>query len=29
MAKYLMEISIVDHRFMSTTPSLIAAAATE
>lgn len=28
MAKYLMEISIVDHRFMSTTPSLIAAAAT-
>ncbi|GAA5992248.1 hypothetical protein JCM10908_001837 [Rhodotorula pacifica] len=28
MAKYLMEISIVDHRFMSTPPSLIAAAAT-
>lgn len=26
-AKYLMEISIVDHRFMSTPPSLIAAAA--
>ncbi|BGP57727.1 hypothetical protein JCM8202_002380 [Rhodotorula sphaerocarpa] len=28
MAKYLMEISIVDHRFMATPPSLIAAAAT-
>ncbi|POY74741.1 hypothetical protein BMF94_2217 [Rhodotorula taiwanensis] len=28
MAKYLMEISIVDHKFMSTPPSLIAAAAT-
>ncbi|GAA5886381.1 hypothetical protein JCM6882_001622 [Rhodosporidiobolus microsporus] len=27
MAKYLMEISIVDHRFMATTPSLIAAGA--
>ncbi|GAA5968425.1 hypothetical protein JCM11641_007631 [Rhodosporidiobolus odoratus] len=27
MAKYLMEISIVDHRFMSVTPSLIAAGA--
>ncbi|GAA6063576.1 hypothetical protein JCM10212_003155 [Sporobolomyces blumeae] len=26
-AKYLMEISIVDHRFMATPPSLIAAAA--
>ncbi|KAK4057503.1 G2/mitotic-specific cyclin [Microbotryomycetes sp. JL221] len=26
MAKYLMEISIVDHRFMGTPPSLIAAA---
>ncbi|BGO94898.1 G2/mitotic-specific cyclin [Rhodotorula toruloides] len=28
MAKYLMEISIVDHRFMAAPPSLIAAAAT-
>lgn len=27
MAKYLMEISIVDHRFMATPPSLIAAGA--
>ncbi|BGP19401.1 G2/mitotic-specific cyclin [Rhodosporidiobolus nylandii] len=27
MAKYLMEVSIVDHRFMSTPPSLIAAGA--
>jgi hypothetical protein len=27
VAKYLMEISIVDHRFMSTPPSLIAAGA--
>ncbi|GAA6018073.1 hypothetical protein JCM10207_006072 [Rhodosporidiobolus poonsookiae] len=27
MAKYLMEISIVDHRFIATRPSLIAAAA--
>lgn len=26
MAKYLMEISIVDHKFMTVTPSLIAAA---
>lgn len=26
MAKYLMEISIVDHKFMGVTPSLIAAA---
>lgn len=26
MAKYLMEISVVDHRFMDTPPSLIAAA---
>lgn len=26
MAKFLMEISVVDHRFMGTTPSLIAAA---
>ncbi|BGP27063.1 G2/mitotic-specific cyclin CYB1 [Rhodotorula toruloides] len=28
MAKYLMEISIVDHRFMAAPPSLVAAAAT-